>query len=870
MRTAVLLYFRDKTNAAYSLHCLFCFYIGSLAPGDPCGGAAIMAIALPCAVASWRLPAKLRRDEVRSLGGKAVGMLRLPSEWVPPFIILTSSFHALLQQRKASEALRSLPPDELDLVQDFLASLVNSSSQVLVRSNATSEGRLSTAGRYISEVTTANLDSVAEAIDRICDSDPSNSIYAVLQECIEPAMVGHLSNERRVSFERSLWFVEGLVKKGPMKLRAHGDVDISVLMASTESDVTEALRKVASYLYRLEQGYFHCEWVWNGQRVWVVQADACPPSIAVPAANEYNRSYSGDVTRFAPATSELCHFLDVAESNRWKKLRRPVKFHELKLPHADVYLLTGEDWGKSKAEDFAHLLPDLRNMCIESVIARCDVSVDVEEEDLFLPTSSPTMNPEKLIDFMDSAYEYFKAQGIEEKDWAFLLARVVPTGASAMIHGRPEAQLLQIDALWGYPDGLLYYPHDTYFYHCADGKITEVRRHKSFSLLCTEEAWITLPVNPPLDWGHVLSTTEVEVLARWALAVANSLSHEIQLMALARVCGRRGEDGCLPWHYTELKIPPRTATPQRVAQLGSVCVIRSRADIKGRQMLDSVEKVDGLVIQPDIEVLRDVEFLREAAAYAAGLDIPIYFEGSLLGHAYYQMVSTGARVIPLTAVHPPIEVTRHEKIVRDLIPTIIRRAGGVARVRTLPSDEAITLLIQKLIEESYEAWESDREHLAGELADILEVVDALREHTGIAGEELERIRENKRAKRGGFQNLIFLEETSNQALELAGTQPNTLPLFLEDDLVASRQRGRKSTEPESQPFAIDPGKGSRELVRIAVPLVPPVRRGHKLKRLQSRIGDYSVQVTYEHSQVVVTITPVVNELPVEQLPLFPI
>jgi len=826
-----------------------------------------MANAIPYIVASWDFPVKLRRDEVCFLGGKAVGMLRLPSEWVPPFLILTSSFCELLKKQKAGEVMKLLPPDEFSLVRDFLASLSELTSQVLVRSNAASEGRLLTAGQYISEVTIAELDSVAEVIDRVCSSEPSNSIYVVLQECIEPAMVGHMSNERRVSFERSLWLVEGLVKKGSVKLRTHGDVNVEPLMADNEDDVLNALRTVASYLYRLEKGYLHCEWVWDGQRVWIVQADACPPSLVTPAANEYLRSCSRNITRFVPSFTGLCHFLDITET-RWKKLQRPMKFHELGLPHADVYLLTGEDWNKSKSGNFVDLLPELKDMCVEPVIARCDIALDVEVEDLFLPTSSPTTDPEKLLVFMDETSKDFGARGIKEKDWSFLLARVVPARASAMIHAKPEAQLIQIDALWGYPDGLFYYPHDTYFYHLADGKITEVRRYKSFCLLCSDEKWITLPINSPLDWGHVLSIREVEILARWALIIANSVNHEIQLMALARICGHRGEDGCLPWHYTQLEIPPYTVTPQHAPQLVPLHVIRSRADIKSNQMLGATKEIDGFMIKPDIEVLRDPEFLREVATYAASLGVPIYFEGSLLGHAYYQMVRTGARVIPLAEVCPPIGVIKYEKIIRDFIPTIIRRTGGVARVRTVPSDEAITLLIRKLIEESYEAWQSDPEHLAGELADILEVVDALREHTGISSEELEHVRENKRAKRGGFQNLIFLEETSIQALELAGTQSKTLPLFFEEDLVASRQQRSKSRETESLPLEIELGKDSHELVRVTMPLVPPVKKGHKLKKLESRMGDYNIHVTYERAQLVVTISSVIKEPPTEQLPLF--
>ena len=63
---------------------------------------------------------------------------------------------------------------------------------------------------------------------------------------------------------------------------------------------------------------------------------------------------------------------------------------------------------------------------------------------------------------------------------------------------------------------------------------------------------------------------------------------------------------------------------------------------------NSGEKVDGFLIYPDADLLRDKEFLSEAATWAAEANIPIYFEGSLLGHAYYKMAETGAVVIPLS------------------------------------------------------------------------------------------------------------------------------------------------------------------------------------------------------------------------------
>ncbi len=698
-----------------------------------------------------------------------------------------------------------------------------------------------------------------------------NPVYVLLQECLEPALIGHMSNERRISSKRSLWLVEGLIQRGPTKIRANDRHTTADLVAANEKGLLRALRKVASKLCRLGEGYFHCEWAWTGSRVWIVQADARPPTVALLEANNYLRSRTDSMLpQFVPSNSRLCHFLDVS-NDRWKKLRRPRKFHELGLPHANVYFLNGEDWRKAKSEKFMTLLPDLSKLCGEPVIVRCDIADDVEAEDIFLPTSSPTKDPEKLIALMEEIGDYFSKKGIEERNWAFLLARVVRAKASAMIHARPEARLVQIDALWGYPDGLLYYPHDTYYYHCDGGRVTERRRYKGLCLVCTDDAWVTRSVNPPLDWGHVLSVAEVEVLAKWALRLANSLSHQIQLMALARISGHRGQEGCLPWHYMQLEIaPPHVAIPQIAVQLASTYVIRSRSDLMNlHNMVDPTKKVKGLVILPDLDVLRDADFLREVAAYSVKINLPIYFEGSLLGHAYYEMAKTGARVIPLSEAPPPVKITRYEKIVRDLVPAIIQRAGGVARVRTLSLDEAITLLTQKLIEESYEAWQCDRQHLDEELADILEVVDALRQHSGLSKEDLDRIRETKRAHCGGFQNLLLLEETSNHALEMVGANAGTIPLFLEDDLVASERQRHKPKQPVDQPLATELAGGGKELLKIEIPLVPPVKRGQRLEKLACRSGDYDIQVAYRGGKLSVTIRPAVKEPPAEQLLLFP-
>ena len=95
------------------------------------------------------------------------------------------------------------------------------------------------------------------------------------------------------------------------------------------------------------------------------------------------------------------------------------------------------------------------------------------------------------------------------------------------------------------------------------------------------------------------------------------------------------------------------------------------------------------------------------------------------------------------------------KLVRDKIPEIIEKSGKSCKIRTLDRDEYILRLEEKLSEELSEYLESKEPE---ELADLLEVMDALIVATGHSKEEVLKIQQEKRAVRGGFEKQILLEE----------------------------------------------------------------------------------------------------------------
>ncbi|MFH3721856.1 hypothetical protein WAI01_21340, partial [Acinetobacter baumannii] len=51
-----------------------------------------------------------------------------------------------------------------------------------------------------------------------------------------------------------------------------------------------------------------------------------------------------------------------------------------------------------------------------------------------------------------------------------------------------------------------------------------------------------------------------------------------------------------------------------------------------------------------------------------------------------------------------------------------------------------------------------KEHKVEELADLLELVNALAQYEGVTLEAVEQVRKQKAEKRGGFQERIFLVE----------------------------------------------------------------------------------------------------------------
>ena len=101
---------------------------------------------------------------------------------------------------------------------------------------------------------------------------------------------------------------------------------------------------------------------------------------------------------------------------------------------------------------------------------------------------------------------------------------------------------------------------------------------------------------------------------------------------------------------------------------------------------------------------------------------------------------------------------KYNKLVRDRIPEIIEASGRTCVTQILSDEDYLRMLDAKLDEELAE-YHADQN--IEELADLMEVIRACAVARGYSLEQLEQVRAEKAAARGGFEKKILLKEAED-------------------------------------------------------------------------------------------------------------
>jgi predicted house-cleaning noncanonical NTP pyrophosphatase (MazG superfamily) len=101
----------------------------------------------------------------------------------------------------------------------------------------------------------------------------------------------------------------------------------------------------------------------------------------------------------------------------------------------------------------------------------------------------------------------------------------------------------------------------------------------------------------------------------------------------------------------------------------------------------------------------------------------------------------------------------YNKLIRDNIPELIEKDGQKYSMKILSEEEFKEELLKKLVEEAQEVLEAKdkNKELVKELADVLEVMENIISIFKLDKNEIEKVQNERRISRGGFEKKLFLE-----------------------------------------------------------------------------------------------------------------
>ena len=697
------------------------------------------------------------------VGWKAFGLSCLPADWVPPFFVI-------------EKGVVDKPTNGLEeRITRCLTLLGLESAELIVRSSGTAEtieqrGRLFSATCSHTDV----VSTIRELLTKLSSQD-SEKVHWIVQRYEKPVRQGHLSNERRFAREPRDFVAEiqmagdrpgytAAVRVRHWRNEHITDFDLS---CTSEPGITLKLRQVALWATALPHRMLF-EWTWNGERVWIVQAD-------VAKSNRGVNPRSLRPASIPSITSEALRIFRVAKKpdfSKYRKLKNARTYAELGYNMPKFYVLDDKPTIKQvlAGKLSKRLLADLDQLTKRPLIIRTDGIAVPDEKREMLPRSDGlnTMDEAKKW-LLEKFSQEVKRIGLEEP-LCLIAHHFIPSVAAAWARAGTSSSIVRIESLWGLPEGLYWYSHDTFEVDVSNPDLTTLQFRKrlrykgTFVAPDADGRWIHFEPLPPLDWGRSITREDwLREIAHSTKRVAQHDKQTVNVMWFVDNDPRATPHPVLPWYHTKSEIGSAKAAPRRKLTTATDYRIETGADWQELQSrVKAGRRVERVMLEPkDPELLRNQEFARELAKLAVNSHIVIELAGGVLSHAYHILRREGAQVECIDLFGADEEHVEYNKIVRDKIPGVIKRKGENAEIIRLRGEALLAALRQKLIEESFEALDArSGDELIGELADVQEVIAGICEALQIPGEQVNAEQAEKRKKRGGFQSGIMLRRTS--------------------------------------------------------------------------------------------------------------
>lgn len=703
-----------------------------------------------------------------SFGSKATGLSRIPEQWTAPFLCFD--------------------PDDLSGSNDDFKEISRNIIQyfgnfpTIIRSSAAAE-TLADRGRFHSELLEIpSLESIANAIKGIYEQGLNDQVLmgVVAQAWKRPVMRGHFSNERRVSKTRNQWQVEvDYPRLLDFRINSQRDTSPQVdsIIKLRRKDIKRTLASVGNWAASTFESRVHMEWVYDNEAFWIVQLDLEDeaPDFGVDPRIHY--SFSERTGGSEGCQSSLLQRWRPGTFSEFRKLEYLEEFSNLvggSFP--PIYVLRGQDAAAFLEQPNPEMT--LLDMIGDRLVGRSDILPEVRQgsEGLNLPRTD-TVKPDGIISFIKETLGVLSSKGISPDGVALIFHNFIPAVSAAWAEADPNEAIVQVDALWGLPDGLQYLDHDLFEYDVATDSISaeHIPYKSAFLHEATDGTWSVKPVGRTLGRTASISRDDVAKIAKSTHHLSQKVGSRLRVMWFVGVYGRPHIAHSVPWfchcpHNVEnidAQIQKKVGADEDRSHLKRLPLVEIQRPEDIKAELSTPHR---LRLMPATDHMRNNKFLEDVAAYAKDGRHAIELRGSGLAHAYYLLSKENVPIIvPSQRNH--LRVRRLQtfgKLVRDGIPKKIRENHEEVGIIKVPAEDRRRLLISKLMEEAQEVIEStNRDDLRSELADVLEVVKSLAREANFDMADIENTASLKAAKLGSFNEGIVLVDTSGVGLKAA-------------------------------------------------------------------------------------------------------
>ena len=682
--------------------------------------------------------------QATQIGKKGLGLLEIPSPWSIPFVAIDSSvFNDYINIQDVSEKKELLQNVAKYLSMELKESGIFDDDTIIIRSSGVKEG-ITERGLYESKTckTSEIVQTLTELFDGIIQEHRClPDVAYIVQKSFEGEVIGHLSNERRFTPVKRDWIYEYRCKNvteiesGRISLRKwrkpFSATGKEVLRCSKLQDLRDVLRIIAEY-YTQEKQIVHFEFIWDGNRIYLVQADRGDENAELgedPTAIDISIHEAKDL-------SNLQILRNVSDADRrFSKVANTLVYAKAGLKTVPLYILDDKNILSEIQGGFLppRLADDLKKLSNFSVVIRTDIVTNAHDKKQLLNRSNELRSFDKLVEWLFAQKELL---GLKE-DIAFLFHVFVPARCSAFVKASPTGRIVEIEALWGLPEGLYYNAHDKVF---VDTKLIEAelltpdvaeikkikRAYKeTFIAPNNSGAWIGKRTKQPYDWKLCIDEASIKQIAIESRKIANLEQKQISVMWFIGIDQVYYGTANLAWYheayteksYTELDY-------KRKHFYENVLVV---SDIVSYQKFVNDPSVKQVRIHPvEDSLLRDRKFLEKVGKAAVAKGATIILEGTALAHPLYQLCRTGAKVIIPNEQDEFGEEENYNKLVRDKIPEMIEQNGEDICCYVLGKNAFLRALLEKTVEEAYEIINATNEEaLKEELCDEYEVLSSI-------------------------------------------------------------------------------------------------------------------------------------------------